>query len=645
MSLSEKVQQLNSDIGATVDRAVAEMRQEVSQWLRSSSEELLGRLADLRPQVPESFVAHGDLEPVVRSAAEELSSGARDAGREDGRREGVQEGRTAGLQEGLQQGRAAGRREGVSELRDALGAVDRARSQAEILAALLRESARWSSRSAILLLRGGEVRGWSSHGFDTTEAALREVNLGAPQEGSWSHAFQGQGPVRLSGAECATLCSRIDSPLPHEGVLVPLVLRDRVAAALYADQYDGSQLGAEALQVLCYTAALAIESLPFRERASTATLEPVHGQPAEPAPAPAAPEAIAAPEPQTANIADTADTAHIADTADTADTGTAAYAEPEPPAAAEEPAPSSELQAEALPSVGGWESAPASDDDTVAEAANIADVADTTDVADIEVEAEAEPMAYEASEPAPWASVEEPSYTDAPYAVAEEPAAETWSGPTEDVAAVAVEEEPAAPTQQIDLRSVPAAEPSAADSSPQATVLMSRSSFREAMTPEPEPAAVPMPPPTPIRPMAPVAPVAPPATTAVAPPAAPPAADADAASSAGGTPEVRPPSDLQGPGWAFASNRQPVSPNEEALHDEARRLARLLVSEIKLYNEEQVEEGRRKRDVYERLREDIERSRQMYEERVEPRILKTTDYFYQELVRILAAGDARALGI
>ena len=102
---------------------------------------------------------------------------------------------------------------------------------------------------------------------------------------------------------------------------------------------------------------------------------------------------------------------------------------------------------------------------------------------------------------------------------------------------------------------------------------------------------------------------------------------------------------VQGPGWAFATTRVPVSPDDETLHEEARRLARLLVSEIKLYNEEQVDEGRRNRDLYERLKEDIDRSRQMYEERVEPRVLKSTDYFYQELVRILAAGDARALGI
>ena len=131
-----------------------------------------------------------------------------------------------------------------------------------------------------------------------------------------------------------------------------------------------------------------------------------------------------------------------------------------------------------------------------------------------------------------------------------------------------------------------------------------------------------------------------PAIRPVAPP--PPAQGEDTSPTGSATPEVRPPSDVQGPGWAFGGQRLT---QDETLHEEARRLARLLVSEIKLYNEEQVEEGRRKRDVYERLKEDIDRSRQMYEERVDQRILRSTDYFYQELVRILAAGDARALGI
>lgn len=85
--------------------------------------------------------------------------------------------------------------------------------------------------------------------------------------------------------------------------------------------------------------------------------------------------------------------------------------------------------------------------------------------------------------------------------------------------------------------------------------------------------------------------------------------------------------------------------DDEGLHDEARRLARLLVSEIKLYNEAQVEEGRRKKDLYERLKDDIDRSRQVYDERVGEQVRLTSSYFYDELVRILADGDASALGL
>jgi hypothetical protein len=80
-------------------------------------------------------------------------------------------------------------------------------------------------------------------------------------------------------------------------------------------------------------------------------------------------------------------------------------------------------------------------------------------------------------------------------------------------------------------------------------------------------------------------------------------------------------------------------------HDEARRFARLLVSEIKLYNETKVEQGRRNKDLYERLKEDIDRSRQMYDERIGDDVRKVSNYFYDELVRILADGRAESLGL
>jgi hypothetical protein len=80
-------------------------------------------------------------------------------------------------------------------------------------------------------------------------------------------------------------------------------------------------------------------------------------------------------------------------------------------------------------------------------------------------------------------------------------------------------------------------------------------------------------------------------------------------------------------------------------HDEARRFARLLVSEIKLYNEPKVDAGRKNKDLYERLKEDIDRSRQMYDERIADDVRKSSNYFYDELVRILADGKADALGL
>jgi len=79
--------------------------------------------------------------------------------------------------------------------------------------------------------------------------------------------------------------------------------------------------------------------------------------------------------------------------------------------------------------------------------------------------------------------------------------------------------------------------------------------------------------------------------------------------------------------------------------DEARRFARLLVSEIKLYNERAVLEGRENGNLYARLREDIDRSRQMYNERIPEDVRAATNFFQEELVSILADGRPEVLGL
>jgi hypothetical protein len=87
-----------------------------------------------------------------------------------------------------------------------------------------------------------------------------------------------------------------------------------------------------------------------------------------------------------------------------------------------------------------------------------------------------------------------------------------------------------------------------------------------------------------------------------------------------------------------------VDESERRLHNDARRFARLLVSEIKLYNEKKVQEGRQANDLYERLREAIDRSREMYDKRVQPAVAAKFDYFHYELVNALADGNVEHLG-
>ncbi|MCZ6777739.1 MAG: hypothetical protein V3U86_09255 [Acidobacteriota bacterium] len=95
---------------------------------------------------------------------------------------------------------------------------------------------------------------------------------------------------------------------------------------------------------------------------------------------------------------------------------------------------------------------------------------------------------------------------------------------------------------------------------------------------------------------------------------------------------------------ASSTSGNAPDPSLGGQHEDARRLARLLISEIRLYNEEKVALGRKSRDLCTRLRNDINRSRQTYEERISQEVRDATDYFQAELIKTLADGDASLLG-
>jgi hypothetical protein len=80
------------------------------------------------------------------------------------------------------------------------------------------------------------------------------------------------------------------------------------------------------------------------------------------------------------------------------------------------------------------------------------------------------------------------------------------------------------------------------------------------------------------------------------------------------------------------------------VHRKAQRFARLLMDEVKLYNQAKVAEGRKSKDLYDRLREDIDKSRNTYNKRYGNTAAASADYFSQEVIRSLAEDDVTLLG-
>ena len=89
---------------------------------------------------------------------------------------------------------------------------------------------------------------------------------------------------------------------------------------------------------------------------------------------------------------------------------------------------------------------------------------------------------------------------------------------------------------------------------------------------------------------------------------------------------------------------EPATGEVGEIHRKAQRFARLLMDEIKLYNKAKVSEGRKHRDLYDRLKEDIEKSRTTYHKRYGNTAAGEADYFNQELIRNLAEDDVSLLG-
>jgi len=87
-----------------------------------------------------------------------------------------------------------------------------------------------------------------------------------------------------------------------------------------------------------------------------------------------------------------------------------------------------------------------------------------------------------------------------------------------------------------------------------------------------------------------------------------------------------------------------ISPEDQDVHRKAQRFARLLVDEIKLYNQAKVAEGRKHKDLYDRLKETIEKSRATYQKRYGKTVAASGNYLQNEIIRSLAEDDLSIMG-
>jgi len=88
-----------------------------------------------------------------------------------------------------------------------------------------------------------------------------------------------------------------------------------------------------------------------------------------------------------------------------------------------------------------------------------------------------------------------------------------------------------------------------------------------------------------------------------------------------------------------------VAPVNGQAHQSAQRLARVLISEIKLYYMDKIDgqDPSETQNIYDLLKDPIDKSRQHYRQRVGTEV-SMPDYFHGELVKTLCEGDPSRLG-
>jgi len=487
-------------------------------------------------------------------------------------------------------------------VKGSISSIEGARTQVDVLTHFLTEAQVHSSRAALLVLRNEKLTGWKALGFDASggrDDAVKSLDLAVGDDPFVAACLKAEKPlVAVPPSEATPLRRALGGHPPARTLLVPMVIRDRIAGLLCADELPGEEgrLNDAAIEVLTFVTGLSVDLLAARKKIPSPALTP-RGEAV----------AVWAAEPAGAQEAVPADDL---------------FGTPPPPPPPT-PVPPVSAATMAVPSVAPSERPPVSSSLQMPAELGGRGLFEQTDPSGARkprkiTDAGEALRALEESATAKKREVGGLSGVDL-----------LTSSGARTAAALGVTPVPrpsAPPPMPVPAPLTPA--PRSAVSTPSSEPPVSRGDLTLAFD-QIKAAAVPPPPP----------PVAPPPPPVAAAPAAPPPPPGGLDTPAPAGAPLAPP-----PGFVPRGRAARGADDPQRAVDDARRIARLLVSEIKLYNERKVAEGRAAGDLYERLRDDIERSRQVYVERTPEHVRATADYFQEELVRILAEGKPDALG-
>src|SRR5579862_4760758 len=150
-------------------------------------------------------------------------------------------------------------------LAQSVASIHAGSTQKEILRALLDAGSSYASRVALFVVKGGAATGWQGRGLGDDDA-VKDFPLDL-NSGPAAHAYQNRTVAPANIAEMdRRFVKQFGGPENEQILVLPLVLKDKVAALLYADGGANGSLDAASLEVLVMATSAWLEVASLRKQ-------------------------------------------------------------------------------------------------------------------------------------------------------------------------------------------------------------------------------------------------------------------------------------------------------------------------------------------------------------------------------------------